>query len=141
MSRSGYHDDHDDYWALIRWRGAVKSAMRGKRGQALLRDLLAALDAMPEKRLIAHELVTADGEHCALGVLGAARGFDLTKIDPDDAEQVAKAFDISPALAREIVYMNDEWVTRGTPEERWARMRMWIAAALAADGEGARDGE
>jgi hypothetical protein len=34
MSRSGYSDDidsADDQWALIRWRGAVKSAIRGAR--------------------------------------------------------------------------------------------------------------
>jgi len=57
MSRSGYTEDNDDQWALIRWRGAVKSAMRGKRGQAFLRELLAALDAMSVKRLIANDLV------------------------------------------------------------------------------------
>jgi hypothetical protein len=46
MSRSGYSDDHSE-WDLIRWRGAVASAIRGKRGQAFLRELLVALDAMP----------------------------------------------------------------------------------------------
>lgn len=44
MSRSGYNDDCDG-WALIRWRGAVNSAINGKRGQAFLRELVAALDA------------------------------------------------------------------------------------------------
>lgn len=58
MSRSGYSDDYDgDNWDLIRWRGAVTSAIRGKRGQAFLREALAALDAMPEKQLIAGDLV------------------------------------------------------------------------------------
>ena len=57
MSRSGYVDDMCDEWALIRYRGAVKSAIRGKRGQAFLREMLAALDAMPEKRLISGALV------------------------------------------------------------------------------------
>lgn len=56
MSRSGYCDDCDDPLALGRWRAQVKSATRGKRGQKLLRDMLAALDAMPEKRLITHEI-------------------------------------------------------------------------------------
>ena len=56
MSGSGYNDDCDG-WALIRWRGAVASAIRGRRGQAFLRDLLAALDAMPDKRLVADALV------------------------------------------------------------------------------------
>ena len=44
-------------WSLIRYRGAVKSAIRGKRGQAFLREMLAALDAMPEKRLSAGALI------------------------------------------------------------------------------------
>jgi hypothetical protein len=47
-------DDGDiDQWASIRWRGAVKSAASGSRGQAFFRDLITALDAMPEKTLIA----------------------------------------------------------------------------------------
>ncbi len=50
MSRSGYVDDIDNL-ALINWRGAVKSAIQGKRGQAFLRALVDALDAMPETSL------------------------------------------------------------------------------------------
>lgn len=42
MSRSGYTDDCDDQWALIRWRGAVNSAIKGKRGQQALRGRLDA---------------------------------------------------------------------------------------------------
>ena len=64
MSRSGY-DDYDGCenpeWALIRWRGAVHSALCGKRGQAFLREMALALDEMGEKRLIADEL-EAHGE-------------------------------------------------------------------------------
>lgn len=60
MSRSDYSEDLD-MWDLIRWRGQVASAIRGKRGQKLLRDLAAALDAMPVKALIADELQTEDG--------------------------------------------------------------------------------
>ena len=52
MSRAGYNDDIEDPLELGRWRAQVASATRGKRGQRLLRDLLAALDAMPEKRLV-----------------------------------------------------------------------------------------
>ena len=45
MSRSGYSTDLDDQ-ALNLWRGTVHRAIHGKRGQAMLRELLAALDAM-----------------------------------------------------------------------------------------------
>lgn len=106
MSRSGYSDECDG-WELVMWRGAVNSAIKGKRGQALLRETLAALDAMPVKELIAHELVS-DGEFCTLGVVGQARGIDMKKIDPEDQYAVAKVFDIAPALAAEIVFENDE---------------------------------
>ena len=131
MSRSGYSDDCDG-WSLIRWRGAVTSAMRGKRGRDLLLELRDALDAMPEKVLIAHELVDADGDFCTLGVIGQARGLPLKDIDPEDSDQVAKLFDIAPALAKEIVFMNDEaaWYDE-TPQQRWTRMRNWVERAIA----------
>ena len=108
MSRSGYCDDIDDPWRLIMWRGAVSSAIRGSRGQAFLRELIAALEAMPEKRLASESLVTADGEFCTLGVVGAARGMDMSALDPEDWDQVAKAFGLAPAMVREIVFENDE---------------------------------
>lgn len=134
MSRSGYSEDLDN-WDHIRWRGAVKSAIRGKRGQAMLRELLAALDAMPEKELITDDLVDADGCYCTLGALGAARGMDLASIDAEDPDSVAEAFGIPRALAAEIEYENDYtpcyrivgggWV-RETPAQRWVRMRAWV---------------
>lgn len=58
MSRSGYGDGDDfDPLAVGRWRAQVRSATRGKRGQAFLKGILEALDAMPEKRLVRSVLV------------------------------------------------------------------------------------
>lgn len=156
MSRSGYSDDCEDQWGLIRWRGAVNSAINGKRGQAFLREALAALDAMPEKRLVTDEL-QADGDFCTLGVVGAARGLQLEKIDTEDWQQLSHEFGISEALAREIMFENDQtfqdhmdkyvvicgpmrphypdWGKHErrfivdnprAPELRWNRMRAWI---------------
>jgi hypothetical protein len=189
MSRSGYYDDCDDWLAHGRWRARVASATRGKRGQKFLRDLLAALDAMPVKRLITEHLSTdgnetmdtvfgvnfeycpvgvivgADelidpgsenpvtvGEVCAIGALGKARGIDMSKVNPENTEKVGLLFDIADPLVREIVYHNDECgegrrvpipnvlQSRGdyfgwqlipeTPEERWVRMRKWVAAQI-----------
>ncbi len=143
MSRSGYSEDLDD-WALIRWRGQVASAIRGKRGQSFLRDLIAALDAMPVKELVQSELETLDGEVCTLGALGRARGLDMSQIDPEDPPQVAAAFNIADQLAQEIVYMNDEYfgdewdaeqkrIVALDPEKRWEKMRQWVAAQLRTD--------
>lgn len=137
MSRSGYSDDCDG-WSLICWRGAVASAMRGKRGQAFLIELRDALDAMPVKRL-AKDTLEADGEFCTLGVLGAKRGLDMSSIDAHCRESVAKAFGIAEAMAAEIVFENDERggsfeeqpggryaFIRDTSELRWQRMRKWV---------------
>lgn len=140
MSRSGYSDDCDG-WALIRWRGAVKSAINGKRGQAFLRELLATLDAMPEKRLGADSLQDhASGEYCTLGTIGAARGIDMRPLKDADRDAVAQAFGISEALAAEIMYENDDqgyWggMTGMTPELRWSRMRAWVASKIAGGGD------
>jgi len=137
MSRSGYSEDLDN-WQLIKWRGMVASAIRGKRGQKFLTELLAALDAMPEKRLIADEL-EAEGEVCAIGALGRVRGVDMSELDPECPDQVASVFDIAECLAQEVVYENDECSRyQETPEQRWTRMRAWLVSKIVAlpSGEG-----
>lgn len=109
MSRSGYDEGCEDNWSLIRYRGAVNSAVRGKKGQAFLRELLAVLDAMPEKRLIANDM-QIDGEFCALGVVGHARGIDVENVDTWDVETLSNIFGIAESMAREIMYHNDEGI-------------------------------
>lgn len=134
MSRSGYTYNLDD-WDLIRWRGQVASAIRGRRGQKLLVDLKAALESMEDKRLWPGELLSPDGEMCALGVLGVARGLKIDEIDPDEPEQVAAAFDIAPQLAQEVVFENDEafgW--HELPEQRWLRMLRWVESNIKGAG-------
>lgn len=134
MSRSGYSDDCDDSWQLIRWRGQVASAIRGKRGQAFLRELVTALEEMPEKRLIRNEL-RKDGEVCALGAVGSKRGMNLDSIDPEDYDGVAASFGIAHQLAREIVFENDEMGDIDTPEQRWNRVHLWAKTHLRNDQE------
>ena len=132
MSRSGYSEDCEHVWL---WRGAVESAIRGKRGQQFLKDLLAALDAMPNKRLVA-DVFEEDGEVCTIASLGKARGIDMSTWDPDDdyytAKIVAKAFNIAPALVQEIEFENDlDFCAKSeTPEARWMRMRAWVEAQI-----------
>jgi len=112
MSRSGYIDDNEDPLAHGRWRQAVKRALEGKRGQALLRELVAALDAMEDKRLYPGSFATPEGEFCTLGVLGAKRGVKMDDLgDEEDCEpaQVGQRFGIAPAMAAEIMYLNDEY--------------------------------
>lgn len=159
MSRSGYSDDFgdDDPLALGRYRAQVMSAVRGRRGQALLKELLSALDSMPDKRLVAGEL-EADGQYCALGVVGQARGLNLATIDTYDAEALGAKFNIAEQLAREIMWVNDDhvsdtrWVeveicgplqrwqdrfasvrvpNENAGAERWTEVRNWAASHIA----------
>lgn len=115
MSRSGYTDDIDNHWHHIMWRGRVTSSIRGKRGQAMLKDLLNALDEMPDKRLYPNNFSTVDGEYCALGALGASRGIKMDDLgnaeDGCDESFVAQRFGVAAPLVQEIMYINDEWVS------------------------------
>lgn len=136
MSRSGYIDGYGDsdgeQWHLIMYRGAVTSAIRGKRGQAFLKEMLSALDAMPEKKLIREQLVDEYDSKlvCSFGAVGLCRGVDMSKIDPEDSSSVAGAFGVAEAMAREIVYVNDDWYRKQTPEERFTRMRAWVVGEI-----------
>lgn len=130
MSRSGYSEDGD--YALVNlWENIVNRSIQGKRGQAFLKELAAAMDAMPEKRLIADDLVTETGEACAIGVVCKSRGLDTSGVDVCDRYAVGRLVGIAPTLAAEIEYNNDE---RGrhdeTPEQRWVRMRKWVYDCL-----------
>lgn len=131
MSRSGYNDDYcENQWANICYRGAVASAIRGKRGQAFLREMLTAMDAMPDKRLI-RDAIVEDGSACAIGTVALARGLDVSKIDPEEPDRIAEAFGIPKSLVREIEYENDEanWDAE-TPENRFDRVRKWIVSKI-----------
>jgi hypothetical protein len=112
------------------WRGQVLNSIRGKRGQALIKDLRDALDEMPVKRLITNDLIR-DGEVCALGSVGIKRRVEnLEKLDPEDYDNLANVFNVAKPLIREIEYENDEGRYNETPEERWRRMRNWCEKML-----------
>ena len=133
MSRSGYSDDCEGH-DLNLYRGRVNRTLRGKRGQSFLRELATAMDAMPEKVLIANDLIDTEGGCCAIGVVCKSRGIDacdIAAVDPDDPDRVAALVDISPTMAAEIEFMNDEWGRWDeTPAARWQRMRKWLEELL-----------
>lgn len=134
MTRSGYTDDEHD-WGFIRWRGAVNSALRGRRGQAFLSEMLVALDALPAPRLIKGDIVK-HGECCGMGAVALKRGMDVARIDPDDPDTVAARFDLSVAMARELAFINDEaGLTGETPEQRFIRVRAWVVQQLKPKGD------
>jgi hypothetical protein len=128
MSRSGYSDDCENLWL---YRATVERSIKGKRGQEFLRELAAALDAMPEKTLIRNELISEHGEVCTIGAVCKARSLDVSKIDENEPGDVAKAVGIARSMAAEIAFENDEArSTSELPNERWQRMRKWVADNL-----------
>lgn len=147
MSRSGYVDYNDDQWGSIKYRGQVASAIRGKRGQKLLRDLRDALDAMPDKRLITRALIEDSAPSfippslakdkapsvCALGSLGLQRGMEMRTLDPDDRDAIAEAFGVARQLICEIEYMNDEEFWGDDSAQRWQFMREWVEQHISAE--------
>lgn len=152
MSRSGYSDDGaesaEEQWAHIRWRGAVNSALRGKRGQAFLRELIEVLDAMPVKELHADLFVDDDPEAttcrvCAMGAVWKARGLptdeSMRYVDPDDweafeqTEAFGEQLGIAPAMAREIASINDDPYGCYSPRQRYEAVRRWAICELRGD--------
>ncbi len=162
MSRHGYTEydgDENTDLAMGRWRAQVASAMRGRRGQKFFVDLIAALDALPEPKLVAGHLETTEGEVCALGALGRYRQVKLPdpenpeETDPEDEadwDWLGDAFNIAPQLAQETMYVNDEHAPRVTTSDgyvalgrdyvhgplehpditRWKAVRRWAVRRL-----------
>lgn len=163
MSRIPENDDYDEDQQRRHnlWRGNAKRELKGKRGQEFLRELLAALEALPDKRLIEGE-VAKDGAVCALGSLALKRRVDAgedpaavvadlekVNVDPwegeciwDWAERELKA---PTHIAWLVPYENDDdgstfdYVTFKktpvTPEMRYERMVAWVRARLAGEPE------
>jgi hypothetical protein len=138
MIRSGYTEDYDEDYpnALDLYRNAVACAFKGKRGQAFLLELLGVLDAMPDKKLAANVWVEPSGASCALGAVALARGLEqqFSAFDPYDssaAENAAHLLNIAPAMARELVWINDDdFVRDETDEDRWVRVRAAVKGLI-----------
>ena len=127
MGRANYSDD-GEYLEL--WRGAVDRAIYGKRGQEFLRDMLVALDSLPEKVLIAEDIVNEHGDLCALGAVARHRRINAVELDPEDHETLSVTFKISRAMVQEIEYVNDEYWPEATPQQRFAIVREWVTKKI-----------
>lgn len=136
MNRSGYSDEGwDDEWAHLRagaWAANVRKTFKGRRGQSFLKELRDAMDALPERCLVANAFED-DGAFCALGTVANKRGVTMPEWDEEDgdyygiAEEAGAALRISKVLAAEVMNANDDSPRAGeTPEQRWARVRKWV---------------
>ena len=136
--------DSGDYgyepWMEGQAAGAMRSAIRGRRGQQLLRDLIAGLDALPVRELAAGSLEDPEtGCVCALGAVWLQRGADAVTLrfdptDPDvDWRDLAEPFDISETLANAVVGQNeyyDESNDELSRRRRWRSVRDWAVRNL-----------
>jgi len=119
MSRFNEGDSESHYGFL--WPARVRQVIEGKRGQRVMRELAEALLALPERRLIAGNIATAQGEVCAIGAYAKAKGVDLNRdlasvdgkdlagwegSDSDTAE-LGELLGMTHTLAWEIGFKND----------------------------------
>ena len=143
MSRITYSDDCYDADAADMLRGYAFAgncdrALKGKKGQKALRELVAALEALPEKRLAKGFVETKTGEVCALGALARARGCDVSRFtryaewdwDDDVTSLLAKALGITFPLAWQVMDANDNLCAHCTPEKRYERVLAWARSQI-----------
>lgn len=126
MSRELQENDMDSpesVWAAIRWGGAKKAAFNGKRGQAFLKELEAALIALPSKRLIDRDWA-AKGDVCTLGALDIHRMSERTGMNWDAARLVVQGQGV-PADELELY-----WDDQDDPAE-FAQTRLGMTYTLA----------
>ena len=141
MSRL-YQEDYDfEPWMPGQQAGALKSAIRGRRGQRLLLDLVAGLDALSVPELSAGALEDeATGCCCALGAVRRYRGpaavplYYHPKEEDLDPPHFAKPFNVAPALAYAVVEANEGWSdsnVESARRQRWKAVRAWAVRHLA----------
>jgi hypothetical protein len=127
MSRSCYSEDYGDEYPgqLDLFRANVQRSIRGKQGQARLRELRDALLSMPVKALY-DDLWRSGDQVCALGAWAARFSPSVAVSNDADDHDIATALgDVGwPRLVvLEAVYLNDdrefEYVKAEGPP-RWA---------------------
>lgn len=117
MSRSGWSDDWgDDFPGQTGlFRGNVDRSIGSKKGQQRLRELKAALEAMPIKEL-AREVFLQSSEACALGVwadhhiaIDATKRGELAAFngDDDDTADMLGPSGWPRLVVKDVVYEND----------------------------------
>jgi hypothetical protein len=132
----------------LMWEQTCRNAIRGQKGQAVLRELKEALLGLPQQRLI-DGAFSREGEVCALGALARHRfaagqkicwGESVIASLPqleerlgDDLEEdfitldLGERMGLKRALALAISFENDEgtWASE-TPEQRYWRILRWV---------------
>lgn len=147
------NDDWDEEFpgqSELWWANQARS-FRGKKGTAMLLDLLDALRALPIPRLISGRLADERGGVCAVGALAAYRrskaGEDraavlaeLARLTSDDGDtchdeqetiNAGVSVGLSTTLSIMLASMNDDAWWRLEPGERYRRCLEWVETELA----------
>lgn len=142
MSRITYAEEEDFPGQAELWDANRLRSLKGQKGQAALRELEAALLALPSKQLIADELEDAEGNVCAIGALARYKNYggSLELPEPknefeehvvsDAMIKVAGKLSVPRLVAISIIERNDDacaWKRDDeTPEQRYERILGWI---------------
>lgn len=149
MSRSSYSDDFGDEYPgqLELYRANVKRSMRGRAGQARLRELRDALLALPVKELHDGIFVAGTREQpqvCALGAwalhqaggdpfaAGAMLGRAGADADDLDTAKALSSYSWPELVVRDTIWQNDRdsYFRPETPAERYTRVLAWVEAHI-----------
>lgn len=161
MSRITYYDDLDAL-AYGRWARNTRQTFASKRGQQALREIEAALLALPAPRLISGHFFDADpesetyGEACVLGAYAAYKGVSLDALDygmnnlpevtrwgvlrdeagaQEEAEWAEANLGMAYTLAWNLMDQNDEIFKKLTPEQRYTEMLAFVRSKIVPVGE------
>lgn len=155
--RLNWTDEEDRPGQFALWSANCRRSLRGKAGQHALRELEAALLALPEKRLIKDLLTDHEGGVCAVACYAKHKGLDLSTFDPEDeSDEVGIAAGMPRLVAWQVVALNDitldtvweraegplrrhEATYQGgiplvrdmTPEERYEKVLAWVRRQIA----------
>ena len=148
--RVSFSDEEDYQGQFNLWHANCWRSRRGRKGQATLRELEAALLTMPVKELHVDVLVEPTGEACAIGAMllqrkvneGMTReeaATELGKLDPYDTEHHGVEIGGMPRLvAWSVAVENDDnyfCESKETPTHRYERVLAWVRLQLKAVGE------
>lgn len=148
MSRFSDYEEWDGPDTSGLWWSSFHRAINSDRGQKMLREIEAALLAMPERTLIADVLSDASGGVCAVGAVAAHRRvkagqswedavLSLPMIeDGDETAYFAQtALGMARTIAWEIAQENDrelwDWnVAQELPQARYERVLAWVQSRI-----------
>lgn len=150
MSRYVEYDGWDEYEQLAygRWERNSRVVWESKRGQVVLRELAAALVALPSKELAYDTFCERAGESpeeltCVLGAYARYKGIPIAEMayldgdweddheDINEQAQWAKEhLGMTFTMAWMLIERNDEAFKRHTPAQRYKAMLEFVRSKL-----------